>query len=326
VTTKKEKMSIEDNIDKLIIIEKSFLAKINDKKSIFYGFNQSEKYNLSYRIVEKIIHIQETILNESVSLLELNSSLRFVLETLIQSEILKSEPDYTFKLFYSIFNHQVDKGEKFIKRIKHEIEVMDKYEKKDNENLKIVTKGIANNEDPSKVKEKHKKAQEELDEESDLEYTIFCGNYKWYGYGLTKAMVKEQILPKYEERLIKFREMRIEKAKEIVKLKHISKYFNFRKQHSRVFKELKDNRSWDMKAKEVGLEKEYELVYDLTSALLHCTSYSLTTNNHSSAPEIEMTKTLIYKYSKKIMKNINEYAEMKFYSNFLVLDLINEEE
>lgn len=315
---------MEDNIIDLIEVEKIFLKEIQLKESIILKFQLLEKYELTCKIIEKLIHIQNKIIEPKLSLLELNSALRFVLETLIQSELLIVEPEYTFKLYYAIYIHHVEKTKKFINRIKSEIQIMEFYEQRDLDTSKIIIQGKQNNEPKDVIAKKHKDAQNTIDEEADLEFTIFSGNYKFNGYGYTKTYLESEVLPQYEQRLIQFQEMKTEVAKIIVKQDRISNLFNFKDQHSKVFSELKDNRSWEKKADKVGLLDQYRLIYDFTSALLHCTSYSLKTNNEFSEGETTMAKSMIYKYSKKILKNLKRYSEMNFFSKFKLIELTDE--
>lgn len=312
---------IEKGFEELIIAEKDFANSIKDKKSFFFSLENSEIYHLSLNIVEKIISIQKLILTENSSLIENYSSLRYILETLIQSELLIKEPEYTYKLFYSIHNHQIDKTKKYIERIKREILIMKKYELEDRKTTEIFKNGIENKEHIEETKIKHQKAEKEIDDKADLEYTMFCGNFKWLGYGYVQSELENKVLPKYKERLKLFENSKIEIAKKLVKKESVAKHFNFNRQHSKVFNELKDIRNWKDKAKLTNLENEYDLVYDLSSAVLHSTSYSYRTSIDIKDYEIKMIKDLCFKYSKKIMINLNSYTNMEFYDKFKMIIL-----
>jgi hypothetical protein len=312
---------IEKSLDELIKTENDFADSIKEKKEFFFSLENNEIYQLSLSIVEKIISIQKLILKENSSLIENYSSLRYILETLIQTELLISEPEYTYKLFYSIHNHQIDKTNKFIERIKKEILIMEKYELEDRQNTDIITNGIDKNEDIEITKKNHQDAIKKLDDKADLEYTMFCGNFKWLGYGYTQYQLKNEVLPEYQARLELFEKGKIEIAKKIVKKKNISKLFDFNRQHTKVFKQLKDIRTWKEKAELTQLENEYNLVYDISSALLHSTSYSYTTSNEINVNETSMIKNLCFKYSKKIMINLNSYTNMEFYDLFKMITL-----
>jgi hypothetical protein len=312
---------IENSLEELIKIEENFVNSINDKKAFLFSLENNEIYHLSISIIEKIISIQKLILQDNSSLIESYTSLRYILETLIQTELLINEPEYTYILFYSIHNHQIDKTKKFIERVKKEILIMEKYELEDRKKINIISNGVKKNEDIETIQKNHQKATKELDDKADLEYTMFCGNFKWFGYGYTKTHLEENVLPEYKKRLKQFEDGKIEIAKKLVKKECISKHFNFNRQHSKVFNELKDTRSWKEKAKLTQLENEYDLVYDLSSAVLHSTSYSYTTSNDIKDFEIKMVKTLCFQYSKKIMLNLNSYTKIELYDKFQIIKM-----
>ncbi|CAA0213078.1 hypothetical protein [Tenacibaculum maritimum] len=311
----------EKSLEDLIEVEEAFINSIKEKETLFFSLENNEIYHLSLNIVEKVISIQKLILKENSSLIENYSSLRYILETLIQTELLIDEPNYTYKLFYSIYNHQIDKTNKFIERIKKEILIMEKYELEDRKTTDILKNGIDNNIDNELSSKIYQKAIKELDDKADLEYTMFCGNFKWFGYGYTKSHLEEKVLPEYQKRLELFENGKTEIAKKLIKKASVSKHFNFSNQHTKVFKELKDNRSWKEKASITKLDDEYNLVYDLSSALLHSTSYSFKTKNNIEDYEMKMIKNLCFKYSKKMMINLNSYTNMEFYDRFKMIVL-----
>lgn len=313
-------MYTKTNLSNLIEAEKDFLKSIKEKKVLFDAFSNNEINLLSTNIVEKIISIQEDIVKDNSNLIKFYASLRYILETLIQTEILLIEPTYTFKLFYSIHNHQIDKTKKLIERIKREIQIMREYELEDRTSNQNFIDDINQNRDIEIANKRRLDAIKKLDDKSDLEYKMFCGNYKWFGYGHIQSHLEEKVLPEYINRLASFEKGKIEIAKEIIKKDYISQLFNFGRQHTKVFKAFKEDRTWKDKAVLVNLEKEYELIYDMSSAILHSTSYSYITSNDTSEQEIEMVLNLCFNYSKKIMININSFANMTFYDRFIMIN------
>ncbi|TDW48051.1 hypothetical protein EV144_104337 [Flavobacterium sp. 270] len=317
-------MYIIESLKELIKVEIDFLESIKQKEESYLLFNNNEIFHLSVNIIERIKLTQQDILKDDYTLIKLYASLRYILETLIQTELLLIEPDYTFKLFYSIYNHQLDKTKKLIQRIEKEILIMDKYEAEDKKITDNSIKTIKQADNELAMK-KHSDDRVNLDDQADLEYTMFCGNFKWLGYGLTKSHLEKIVLPEYKKRLQLFEKAQKEIAKKLIKENHISKLFDFRNQYSRVFGELKEKRSWQKKATVVGLEDEYDLIYDLSSAILHSTSYSYGTNVNTTENEIEMVLSLCFKYSKKIMINIDKYSNMAFYQKIITVNITNEE-
>lgn len=150
---------------------------------------------------------------------------------------------------------------------------------------------------------------------------MFCGNFKSLGYGYTKSYLENNILPEYEKRLKLFEDVKIEIAKKLLKKTIVTGLFHFNNQHTKVFTELKDTRSWKEKAKTAQLEDEYNLVYDLSSAVLHSTSYSYLTSKDIDEHETEMIKKLCFQYSKKIMINLNAYTKLELFEIFKVIEI-----
>ena len=317
----------EIDFENIIQSEKDFLVKMESKLPVYSMFRDFEKHQLIVSVLQKVILIQENINVNNGELIPLNAYLRYVLETLIQTELLIKEPEYKFKLFYSVYNHQVSKSIKFLERLNKEIKLMKEYEKVDNGLLKsIVIKGIEEGKDPKEVKQLHKEKVEELDDKSDLEFTIFTGDYKNNGYSFSAYLMETQLVPKYKARINQVEKLRTDKAKELVVDSRLTKHFDFKRQHTKVFKLLSDDRSWKIKAETVSLEDEYNLVYDITSSILHSTSYSLITNSQPVGDEIGLAKELIYKYSKKILQNCIKLSDSNIYEKFIVLNVAEEEE
>lgn len=312
---------MEKETRELLEIEKKDLETIKQKEIIYKSRHEIERYHLSINILEKLIKIQESSLKSSVSLIEAYASVRYILETLIQTELLLKEEKYTFKLFYSIHNHQLDKYEKFIKRIEKEIEIMKSYEKEDQILKAQKIKKLPSKEEQINAIKEYYEAQEKLDSRADLEFTIFTPDYRFNGYGYSAHLMETKILPEYIKRYNEIVSANTASAKRIVKQENIVALFDFRRQFTRVFIELKDDRTWQKKAEETNLSKEYETIYDLTSAIIHSTSYSYHTSNEFTEADRQIALNLIFKYSKKIHKNIKEYINLDLYRNFEVVKL-----
>jgi hypothetical protein len=300
--------NIQNSLDELVKVEEKFANSINEKKLLLFSLENNEVYQISLSIVEKLISTQKLISSNNLSLIENYASLRYILETLIQTELLLIEPKYTYILFYSIHHHQIDKTNRFIERIKKEILIMEKYELEDRKTITILLDG-------------REKAEKELDDKADLEYTMFCGNFKYWGYGYTKSLLETKILPEYQKRLKLLEDGKTDIAKKLLKNTTVVGLFQFNNQHTKVFTELKDTRSWKEKAKTVQLDSEYELVYELSSAVLHSTSYSYFTSKEIDENEIEMIKKLCFQYSKKIMLNLNTYTKLELFELFKVIEI-----
>lgn len=307
-------------IETLIEEENELIKVIKEKEVVFQKFAGFELTMISLKMIEKINHLKKNILQDQTNLLLNNAILRYTLESLIQVELLGKEEKYRYVLFYSIYNHQINKLEKLLERLMKEIELIEYFEKLEDEELKPKISSL----DKSDFLEFTRQIEEltkEFDKIVHKEITLFFGDFENLGFIVQKDFMINNLKKKMKDKLDELKKLEIDKAKELVKKGHISKHFDFKNQHSRVFKEMKDLRSWENKAKEVGLENEYKLMYDLTSSLLHCTSYSILTPNDPIAHENTLTLSLIYQYSKRICDRIKELIDYKFGAGLLVVEI-----
>ena len=122
-------MTIFEKLNILIEKETNLCSIIKEYESFFIVFKQEEHSHLSKQILTKIISLQENFISQPDNLLLVFSTVRYMFETLIHLRLIEKETDYVYKLFYSIYNHQVDKTQKLIDRLKYEIQLIDKYVK-----------------------------------------------------------------------------------------------------------------------------------------------------------------------------------------------------
>lgn len=307
-------------IKELIESEDELIKVIKEKEIVFQKFTGIELFKISYGIIEKINHLKKSILKDQTNLLLNNAILRYTLEALIQIELLRKEKKYRYILFYSIYNHQINKTEKLLERLKNEILLIEHFEKLEKEELEKKSSNF-DKEDFQKLVKQIEEQGKEFDKIVHQEITLFFGDFENLGFTLQKDFMVKNLKKQMDDKLAELHQLKIDKAKELIKNENISKHFDFRKQHSRVFKEMKDLRSWEVKAKEVALENEYKLMYDFTSSLLHCTSYSIITSNNPIGDENILTLSLIHQYSKRIYDRVKELIDFEFGNGFLVVEL-----
>ncbi|MFH6957245.1 hypothetical protein ACHRV1_07545 [Flavobacterium aquidurense] len=296
----------------LIQEEKELLNNITKYSKLITSFGQYEHSLISIKILNKMISVQEKLILQPDNLLLSYSSLRYVFETLIHTRLMLLESNYVYKIFYFVYVHQVEKTERLIVRIKKEIELIEKYVKLEEEGLKkISTLNKTRDEDQIKKILKEIKDQENIfDEEAGKEITMFFGDYKFNGFPYQK-IIMEKNLEAFKNKLEELKSLKTNKAKEILNDSRINQYFNFSNQHSKVFTELKESRSWEEKAKIAGLKDEYKQMYELSSAILHSTSYSLMTSVDADEGEKQFSKDLITRYSKDILNKIKKMLDLE---------------
>ena len=315
-------MTIFEKLNILIEKETNLCSIIKEYESFFIVFKQEEHSHLSKQILTKIISLQENFISQPDNLLLVFSTVRYMFETLIHLRLIEKETDYVYKLFYSIYNHQVDKTQKLIDRLKYEIQLIDKYVKLEEINSEKL-KSFKNSNETKAILEDVKNGEAAIDEEAEKELTIFFGDYKFNGFPYQKHLMENEMLNKLQIKLTEYQNLKTQKSKSLLKNKTIASLFNFNRQHSKVFKELKDTRSWEEKAKETGLDNEYIQLYELSSSILHSTSYSLMTSVDLENSEKQYAFDLICKYSNEIIKTIFSILDIEKLKNLKIVNLEN---
>lgn len=313
---------MQKKIEQIIIKENELVKLLNEYESFFKTIGQFEHYFISVSIIKKLVNIQAALIKQQENLLLTYSTLRYIFETLIHSKLLLNEPKHIYKLYYSIYEHQVGKTSRFIERLKKEIALIDKYAILEKDGLdKIVGLKEMDENEIRKLLDKIREDENKIDEEAEKELTIFFGDYKTNGFPFQKYLMENIILPKYMDRLLEFDKLKLEKSKLILVDSRIKHLFNFQNKFSKVFSELVDRRSWAEKAKAVNLVDEYSQMYELSSAILHSNSYSIITPLETEDVEKQYVTDLMIKYSYEIIKNIELFMDINRVKKINVINL-----
>lgn len=281
----------------------------------------SEKLKISTcKIISKKILklLNELIINED-NLLNFASTLRYSFETLIHLKIFFIEKEHLLRLNYSIYNHHIAKYSKLLKRAEEEILLLDEI---DTFEKSLLSESVVN----EKVI-----TLPEIDELIEGNYgsniTMFFEGVKFNGYGFHQHILKEKVIKGYKAELEQLKKQRQEFEKTIIKDKFFQSIFGTKIQSNQVEKLLSDQRSWDEKSKLTNLEKEYALMYDMTSSIIHSTSYSLFTSDELNENEKKIFYSLLNQYIEKINKNIRLFCllDVHFSDKVNVVNLVQEE-
>jgi hypothetical protein len=313
---------LQKKFEQIILKENELLKLLSEYESFYSAMGHHEHYFISANIINKLVNIQSKHISQQENLLLTYSSLRYIFETLIHSKLMLKEPKHIYRLYYCVYEHQVGKIRRFIKRLKKEIALIDKYVKLEEEGLaKLRSTKNKNKKEIKNILDRMKEDENKMDEEAEKELTIFFGEYKFNGFPLQKRLMENELLPKYLERLAEFEKLKLKTSKLIVNDSRIAPLFNFDGKYTKVFKELIDNRYWFDKAKAVNLEDEYSQMYELSSAILHSTSYSIITPVETEESEKQYVSDLILKYSYEIIKNIELFLDLKRVTKLKVINL-----
>lgn len=259
---------------------------------------------LFLKILIKLESVIKNIKKNKSNLLLLASTVRFLFETLIQLELVKKEPKHIYILLYSIYNHQVAKTNQLFEELKSNLVVLDKIIELREQLIKYIDNPAITKK--NKV-EYSKRINQEIADILLSKTHIFLAHVDKIEPREVQKILTEIYIPKYEKLIIDLANEKKHYAKQIIKKEFIATLFDFRNQFTKVFTEFKDTRSWNDKAKEVGLLDDYIYMYDYTSSLIHSTSYSLITSPEIDDEEIGTNLIFIRQYLLLILNNFDEH-------------------
>lgn len=267
--------------------------------------NEDKKRHLATTLTNKIYVLYEALWTVDSSLQSSIASLRYILEALIQTELLCKESDYFEKIYHSVLNHKINKAKTYLEKVKSDFLILEKYEEKENI-----------------IKEKYKEGMNEIEikalmeqedhiyDDFDYELTISLDATEFNSLGVQKMMIEKNIIPSLEKGVEEMTKELDELTRSLATDLEFNRKFQIRGQSTKVPKALKDTRSWNQKASDANLENEYKFVYDYTSSLLHCTSFSILTNIEIEKSEFVMIRSLANKYVARIFDGLYGFCNI----------------
>ncbi|MCM3252448.1 hypothetical protein [Priestia aryabhattai] len=287
------------------------------------------KYEVYKNLVNTVHNLVSTTLNSNDNLISLVSTLRYTLESLIVTKLCILEPTYIYKIYFQTALIHKTRLDSMISRIKKEIKLL---EKLDAEETRLTTNSWKNllekinnsknilGDDKEFSGGRIYEASYELNEKNILEMdnkasehiTLFFEDVENNGFNFQKYLIENQLLPRYREELRKTEEKIQNTADNLATSEYMKRFFDFNGEPKKVWKALEDRnqrggyRTWNEKATTVGLGDEYEAIYELTSKLLHCVSYSIFTSKFLAEEEVLLIYRQLFQYIKKITTAIND--------------------
>ncbi len=261
-----------------------------------FRMNEVEiKCKVCNAIFNKIEYIlKEELFNSNDDMLVLSSVTRYLLETLISTEIMLKEKEYIYEIYYYRNVELKEKLKIVIKRIKKEIIYLQDFA--DEKDRRADWSNV--NSDVLESIELNKEIEEEIYLKAKENITLIFEGVELNGFSFQKHIVEENILKKCEKDLDNI-------SKEIEVLSEEAIFSDLFREEG-INKKYKKYRkkSWHKKAKIVGLEDEYKYIYDFTSSLIHFSSYSIFTSNEFIDEEIDMMYSFILQYLERIHNNL----------------------
>jgi len=294
-------MSIESVIKKL----KSALKEAEEQRDFILNDDSGKtdiRYKISSSILNKLIVLTENMLSDNGEFVRDFSSLRYTLEALITVKLFEKDEKHMLVTYYSLFNKQIELMEKIINRLKNEMNLYEKLAVKED----CLEESISS----SEISRPFEEIKNLIDDELHSEITIFSENIETNGYSHHKSHLETKILPLYEERINYLNKQRDERANELLSNSLFKKHFPNIKNANEIFESIKSeskHKSWKEKAKETLLIEEYEYIYNFTSAIIHCDSYSFVTKSNFDENERSLIIKMQSQYLKKITESIKNF-------------------
>ncbi|WP_428815948.1 hypothetical protein [Lactococcus lactis] len=291
--------------------------------------------DITHNTIDAMINSTNFLTNESQTILQNAISLRYVLEILIVTTLLRDEKGYKFVMYLGFYQSQILRQQAMIDELKLESERLDKWnEKWRAESLEYITK----NGEPMPTGMRDRRQTILFKEFSRLELNIYSDlkNLESHTFSGLSWRIKNEIIPNYQSKIEELKKKKKEVARELVKEPVIKSLFpNIGLQQSKVFKEISDKngekgaRSWFEKAKDANLEEEYKFMYSLTSNLSHYASYSMMTSNMYGVDEELILLRRLNIYLKRIYENLMEFSQIgknidDLFDGFGIIDLIGD--
>jgi len=267
--------------------------------------NEDKKRHLATTLTKKVFVLYEEIWKNDPTLQSSIASLRYILEALIQTELLYKESDYFEKIYHSVLKHKINKTQTYLEKVKSDCLILEAYEKKEDIIKEKYKKGM----DEHQINDLMQQ-EDQIYDDLDYELTISLDASEFNSLGVQKMMLEQNVIPSLEKGIEEMKKELDDLSKALAIDLEFNRKFQIRGQSTRVPKVLKDSRSWSKKASDAGLENEYQFVYGYTSSLLHCTSFSILTNLEIEKSEFVTIRSLANKYMARIFDRLYEFCNM----------------
>ena len=274
--------------------------------------------DISVEIIRKTKSTSSFLISDYDSILQNAVSLRYILEILITIILMNKEEEYKFINYVAFYTSQENIQKTIIQDLEREKDTLEKYE---NVYLDDITAFIGENNRSHTSKEEEDLLDNLINKYTEKEFfTIGTKqNIENNSFGGLADRIDIELIPEYKEKVKNIDKAKRELATVLKDEPIIKKYFpKIGNQISKVFKEMKDKkgkngraRSWLEKAKDAGLEEEYNFIYKYTSDLSHFISYSsVTKSNYDNLDEKFLVLNRLNSYLNKIYDNLKIFSHV----------------
>jgi hypothetical protein len=213
---------------------------------------------------------------------------RYVFELAVWLRALAQDSRYGLTYCFQIIDKQIRYYEDFVKRMEHEIALLQQLGEEESAEVDATIKAVLNKSDTDNTKALAallRKIESETDRKARRNFCMYADQAKTNGHRFQAFLIEKQVLPKLHAQL---QECRRERAKRLASI-------TGRPPVGTKWEKQEQSWKWKEQAAAVGMADQFEFIYSFTSRLLHATPVSLTTNQKLLEPE-EMQLFLEYIY------------------------------
>ena len=265
------------------------------------------------------------------NLMLLTSTLRYVLEQLIDVKLFKRNRKNIYLFYLATIEQKEKKIDAMIKAVKNDISMCEKLDSMEKEKKTEYDKEIndkkfelksstqQNKEDilselKKLMNDRHNKCNNyfyELLQNEGIKYSLYYENIVNNGFSFQAHLLEKQVLKKYIEQKSEIDRQKKEVIKGWRESSEISKIINIDSSNKVQPKQGNMYLKWVDKAELLEIKDEYNVIYEQASSLLHCTPYSIFTPPELMEKEKQLALLKIYKYVKEIGLVIKEISEIE---------------
>jgi hypothetical protein len=213
---------------------------------------------------------------------ELLAIARNLFENLVWLRLFNRDPQYGLVFYEQLLIQQKQNTESMIAKIEGEIVLFEEHDNLDSDNLDTAFAAVIAANDPSeaevqKAQETHRALTSELDMRVRRNFALYAAAAQFNSYAYQCHLLREKVIEQHRATLAEI---------EVQLARHDAVKDN----HPRPAMLTRPNSRWNWKdrAREVGMQAQYDFLYSYTSRLLHSTPMNLITEKALSPSEALM--------------------------------------
>lgn len=198
---------------------------------------------------------------------------RYLFELSIWLKLFEKDERYGLVYYSQLIETQKSYYQSTLRQLHREVELLREFERREDEKQEELLAKAGSPEDRAKI---IRSVGVSIDTEAARKFSIYSEQAKHNGYGFQAYLVEHKATPPAETALHEIENERITfDSKILPRISDLALDKNGKKKRWK----------WNEKAREVGLQDEYDYIYALSSKLLHATPASITTNQKNLEPE-----------------------------------------